>query len=132
MDSPQQKWLREDIAAEFEALFKKHDIGGYVVLVSKGAVAWRVVHPDWTGISREDDGEQQGLRVRLRSAEGEGKADLTVHFLDAVRQITGRLFMQYSTLWDHLMAQFKADGVEVDFTPFHERDGVGIPPKDKP
>lgn len=108
-DSAAQKWLRNKVAQDVEDVMERHSVGGVVLLASKEASAWRIIIiPSWVGLSREGP---DAWRFRWKKEE-RAKADLTAHFVMALRDVA----MHVATLFYDLSKQLNTL-VEIDHDP---------------
>jgi hypothetical protein len=83
-DTPDQKRLRQ-ITHEVEALLKKHDVGGVVLLASAESAAWLHVIPTWAGIIET----AQGMVVHLRTKSDHAltRTEHTLHLIGCLRDM---------------------------------------------
>jgi hypothetical protein len=84
-DDADQHKLRVTVADEVERVFKKHNIGGIVVLVSPSSAAWRFVLPKWAMLAPHADGFI--LQVRGSTEAGRQATESTIHLVSSIRSI---------------------------------------------
>ncbi len=115
------------ICDEVEAILKKYDVGGVVLLASAESAAWVHNVPTWTDVVDS----RHGLAVSFGHSPGLSLcADRTMHFLGCIRDmandsvnIYGRLFRQARHQLRSIGGQmFKIEDVperRVTSNPFH-------------
>lgn len=78
-------------AAEIKMIMRKHDIGGFISLVSKTHSEFRLEFPSWSVAQFEGDG--RGVRIRSKLEDFQSKEDqhtateLTAHFILSARDM---------------------------------------------
>lgn len=105
--------LRE-ASSEISAIFKKYDIGGYVVLTSPTHVEFVLeVDPTWSCATWED--KQEG-RLRFKvSSKDMGKerahqlAEKTAHLVCGTRDMLSYGFLQFEKCYQMLKTQMKIE-----------------------
>lgn len=112
LDSIDQRWLRYEVLEEIEQVMRKHKVGGVVFVVSKESAAWRYVLPKWSGLRRE--GAHLRARWSGKTPEGRETADVTMHYVGALRDMTGQCALMHMKLWDLLVGQLRSTGGSVE------------------
>jgi hypothetical protein len=102
----------KEMAAEIRALFKKHDVGGHVVLVSQTHSEFMfVLDPTWSAVIIESD------LIRIRAVEEElgskeavhKKAELTAHLLSQLRDLSASGFSMADQLIEKMEEIYEID-----------------------
>jgi hypothetical protein len=120
-DAPEQAHLRLQVADEVEAVFRKYDVGGTVLLISKVASAWRTILPPWIGLKPDP---VHVLRVKT-SSKNPGETDLTLHFIACVREMSSDYANFYGRIWRQVVSALEKQGAIVEHMPLGEKVGVG-------
>lgn len=123
-DDPEQAHLRGPVADEIEAVCKKYDVGGVLLLVSKTSASWRSVFPSWCGL-QPDPVHVLRLRMNSRTPEAKENADSTMHFIATVREMCSDYANFYGRLWRQAVDAIKAQGGAVEHAPHGGGKGVG-------
>lgn len=95
LDSDDQKHLRNVVLEEIEAVMRKHQCGGVVLLNSVESAAWRLVLPDWGGLYWMPE----GIRMRIRAKTAPAEADATMGFIRSMRDFSAQVFNRFDQLW---------------------------------
>jgi len=123
-DDDDQMHLRQVVGDELEAVLRKYDAGGVLLLSSRTAAAWRSVFPSWCGLQPDPQAVLR-LRINSRTPEAQANADATMHFIAAVREMCSDYANFYGRLWRQAVDALKAQGAEVEHTPLGRAPGVG-------
>lgn len=84
-DDPEQRRLRVTVSDEIEAILRRHDLGGVVLLASRTAASWRFVIPSWSFLERGPDGFL--LRIRTKTPDSLARTEDTLHMIGSVRDM---------------------------------------------
>ena len=105
----------KEAMAEIAAIMRKHDIGGYVQLVSQTHSEFRYeLSPSWSAMQKIDGGVRFKVDTKeVGQAEGRKLAEETLHLAYQIRDLCARGFMDMSSLVDKAGEQ-----VKVEHTPF--------------
>lgn len=95
---------------ELDAVLRKHECGGVMVIASKERAAWRVSFPEWSSVYQESDNR---MRVRLRSKD-HNTGEQSLHFLLATRDILNMVSRQFRAMSAGVLAALKEKGINVD------------------
>lgn len=124
-DDPDQRHLRLQVADEVEAVLKKYDVGGALLLVSKTSAAWRSIFPSWCGLQPDP---VHVLRLRMKGATPEDKdnASATMHFIATIREMCSDYQNLYGRIWRMAVDALQKQGAEVSHEPLGGKTrGVG-------
>ena len=104
-------------AAEIKMIMGRHDIGGFVSLVSKTHSEFRLEFPSWSLAQFENDGK--GVRIRSKLEDFQSKeeqhiaTELTAHFILSARDMAEMNFVNLGKLGEIL-----ADHMEIEHESF--------------
>lgn len=120
--------LTEVVHAEIEAVMKKHDVGGVVLVVSPESAAWLTVLPNWSGLQPD---AVHGLRVQLSSRDrnAHDRAEATKHLIACIKDMCGDYANFYGRMFRQVKAAIEASGGVVEHVAFkdaaHRPDPMG-------
>lgn len=123
-DSEDQVLLRQVIGDEVEAVLKKYDVGGALMLVSRDSASWRSVFPSWCGL-QPDPVTVLRLRMSSKTPEAQRDADCTMHFIATLREMCSDYANFYGRLWRQAVDALKVQGGTVEHRPLAKADAVG-------
>jgi hypothetical protein len=121
-DGDDQVLLRQIIGDELEAVLKKYEVGGVLLLVSRTAAAWRSVFPAWCGLQPDP---VHVLRLRMGTKVPEVDADATMQLIASVREMCSDYANFYGRLWRQAVDALKAQGATVEHVPLGQANAVG-------
>lgn len=123
-DSDDQRLLREVIADEVEAVFKKYDVSGAVMLCSRTAAAWRSIFASWSGL-QPDPVHVLRLRMRSKTHEDQENGESTMHMIASLREMCSDYANLYGRLWRQAVDALRAQGATVEHRPWNDGETVG-------
>lgn len=99
LDTDDQKHLRDVVLEELEAVMRKHQCGGVILINSFESAAWRYVLPEWGGLT--GDAASGGIRLRINSKSPRARevGDATLGFIKSIRDFAGQVFMMFDGIW---------------------------------
>lgn len=115
----------KEIMPELTALFKKHNIGGYVVLCSGTHAEFKFMFetPDWSCVILQEN----GIRFRSKKEDWPSKeaqdsaTEKSVNMIEAVQTVAGKCFVDCGEVMDILKEHIKMERVTPPtFTPHRE------------
>lgn len=83
------------VADELDAVLKKHDVGGVVLIASNGRAAWAHNTPTWADVFDTPN----GLRVQLREPLDSVCAQDTIHMIGCLRDMASDCTNIYGRLY---------------------------------
>lgn len=123
-DDADQALLRVTIGDELEAVLKKYEVGGVLLLVSRSAAAWRSVFPTWCGLQPDPEAVLR-LRMSSKTPEAQDDANCTMHLIACVREMCSDYANFYGRLWRQAADALKAQGATIEHTPLARANAVG-------
>jgi hypothetical protein len=99
---------------EIEAVLRRRQLAGNVVLASSTHAAFRFVLPEWSGVQFETP---ERLRVRMKAGEREHGSS-TMHLVLSLRDLVTHQAAMLIHLAETVLAKLAEHGVEVDHAPF--------------
>lgn len=97
--------------AEWQAICKKYDIGGYCILTSDTHAEFAYeISPSWSVIAF-DEGRRERLTYRHRgsSPEGKEKSNATSHMIFITRDLLAKGWMAYESICSSLELKLGVD-----------------------
>lgn len=107
----------KEAMAEIKAVFKKHDIGGFITLVSESHAEFRyVLEPSWSVMHLNQQGRFhfKSILADFNNEKDQHKAtELSVHLICQIRDLNAQSFRNMQTVLEML-----EDHIEINHTPF--------------
>lgn len=104
---------------EIEAVLKKHQVGGTIILVSRESAAFRVRYPEWCGIQPQDPDENGGMPVRIKlSSDDKETSDSSLHCVLSMRDLLVAIANNQFAFAEFVVETLKKEGVLIDHNPF--------------
>lgn len=94
------------IANEVDALLKKHDVGGVVLIASNESAAWAHNMPTWADVTDTP----HGLHVALREPLNVERAEHTMHVIGCLRDMAHDCANIYGRIYRLARAQLREVG----------------------
>lgn len=118
-DDPEQQRLRVTVSDEIEAILRRHDLGGVVLLASRTAASWRFIIPTWSFLERGTEGFR--LRIRTKTPDSLARTEDTLHMIGSVRDMARDVTELFARFFRAAEAQL---GDALEHKPFGA--GVGV------
>lgn len=117
-DSEDQRRLRLTISDEIEAILKKHDVGGVIMLASPESASWRIVLPSWSYLA--DMGKGFALRIKIKKEEPSttARTESTLHMIGSFRDLGQECVNVFGRMFRVAKMQIANHGGELEHTPF--------------
>jgi hypothetical protein len=116
-DTPDQRRLRVTISDEIEAVLRKHDVGGVVMLASRESASWRFVIPQWAYLL-DVDGKGFVLRINTKTADAAARTESTLHLVGSFRDIARDCVEVFGRMMRVAKMQIANAGGELTHDPF--------------
>jgi len=119
-DTPDQRRLRVTISNEIEAVLRKHDLGGVLMLASRESASWRFVIPPWAYLVDVDGDGRKGfvLRINTKTADARARTNDTLHMVGCFRDIARDCVEIFSRMMRVAKMQIANGGGELTHEPF--------------
>lgn len=129
LDTDDQKHLREVVLEEVEAVMRKHQCGGVVLINSFESAAWRYVLPEWGGLSNQSTDAGMAMRMRIRAKSDPKQADATMGFIKSIRDFAGQVHELFDQLWERAVKEIGVQNVFDVYGYDMSEEGKPKPPK---